>query len=115
MSPPERLAQLLPELLTDTLFRRRGGLDLGQLLEQGPLRRRELRRRPHLHPDVDVATVALAEPGEALAAQAVDRPGLRPRLDLERRNALRRGDLDLGAERRLRERYREVVQQVGAV
>src|SRR6267143_3765422 len=111
----ERLAQLLPELLSGVPFRRRLALDLGELLEQGALLRGQLDRRPDMHPHVHVAATSFADPGEPLAAQAVGRAVLRPLLDLEGRVAVGRRDLDRGAERRLSERDRQVVHQVVAV
>src|SRR2546425_6383873 len=111
---PERLPELLPELLRGALVRRRP-LDLRQLLQQGTLLGRELGGRPHVHAHVQVAAAALTHARQALAAQPIHRGGLRPRLDLERRLAVRRRHADLGAERRLGEREREIDHEVVAV
>src|SRR5207249_8036216 len=112
---PERLAQLLPEFPAEPIFGRWRRLDLRQLLEQSPLLRRELRGRPDVHPYVQVAAATFAEPRQSLSLHAVHGSRLRPRLQLERGGAVRRRDLDVGAERRLGEREREVVDQVIAV
>src|SRR5438034_16251 len=111
-SAPERLPELLPKLLADPLLGGRAGLDLRELVKQRPLLAREFGRRPNVLPHVEVATTAVAHLGQALAADAVDHPGLRARLDLERRVAVGRRHLDLGAERRLAEGDREVVENV---
>src|SRR3989442_729654 len=112
-TPPERLPELLPELLRGALVRR--PLDLRQLLQQGTLLGRELGGRPHVHANVQVAAAALTHARQALAAQPIHRGGLRPRLDLERRLAVRRRHADLGAERRLGERERGIDHEIVAV
>src|SRR3989442_792518 len=113
--PPERLADLLPELLATALFRRRLRLDHGEPLQQLLLLRRELRGGPDPHTHVQVAPPALAQPGQALAPHAVHRAGLRPRLDLEQRGPIRRGDLHVATQRRLTEGDGQVEDQVVAV
>src|SRR3989449_10708349 len=110
-TPPERLPELLPELLRGALVRRRP-LDLRELLQQGTLLGRELGGRPHVHAHVQIAAAALAHARQALAAQPIHRGGPRPRLDLERRLPVRRRHADLGAERRLGEREREIDHEI---
>src|SRR5437773_6468501 len=110
-TPPERLPELLPELLRGALVRRRP-LDLRELHQQGTLLGRELGAGPRVHANVQVAAAALAHARQALAAQPIHRGGLRPRLDLERRLAVRRRHADLGAERRLGERQREIDHEI---
>src|SRR5438067_3826609 len=107
-SAPERLPQLLPELLADLLFGGRVALDRRKLLEQRPLLAGELRRRPDVDPHVEVATTALAHPGQALAADAIDHPGLGARSELERRVAVGRGHLELKIQPRSEEHTSEL-------
>src|SRR3989440_11279524 len=57
---PERLAQLLPELFAGVLVAGRGAFDLGELLQQGPLLRRQLGGRPHVDAPMETAAPALA-------------------------------------------------------
>src|SRR5229473_3102675 len=111
----ERLAQLLPQLLAARALRRRLALDLRQRLQGRPLLGRELRRRPHVHPHVQIALAPLTDARQPLGAQPIDRAGLRARLQLERRGAVGGRYVQLGAERGLRKGERQVVNQVVAM
>src|SRR3989441_7965879 len=64
---------------------------------------------------MQITVPTLAEARQAFGAQAVGHAGLRPGLDAQRRLAERRGHLDLRAQRRLRERDAEVVDEVVAM
>src|SRR3989442_9797700 len=114
MSDAQRSFDLLPEDLGG-VFRWWTPLVLRELLEQFLLLGGELGRRPHVHAHVQIAAPALAQPRQPLAAHAVDRAGLRPLLDAERRGPVRRRDLHLGAERGLAERDGEGEDEVIAV
>src|SRR5439155_26356467 len=57
-SSSKRLPQLLPEFLTRMLLCGRRALDLRELLEERPLLRRQLDRRPDAPPEVTVAAPA---------------------------------------------------------
>src|SRR5256885_5707383 len=112
---PERLAQLLPELLAGVPFRGRLALDLGELLEQGALLRGQLDGRPDMDAHVEIAATPFPDARQPLATQTVHRTGLRAGCDLQGRVAVRRRDPNLRAEGRLGERDREVVNQVVAL
>src|SRR2546426_2252682 len=115
--PAERLADLLPELLAAPLLRRRLRLDFSELLQESLLFRCETRGGPDPHTHVQVAPPALTQPGQALAPHAVHRAGLRSGPDLEHHGSppVRRGDLDVAAQRRLAEGDREVEHEVVAM
>ena len=68
-----------------------------------------------MNADVEVAVATLAEARQTLRAQPVRHAGLRAGLDAQRRLTVRRGDLRFRAQRRLRERNPEVVDEVVAV
>src|SRR5882762_96074 len=110
---PQRPADRVPELAA--LLLRRRVLDLAQLLEHLALLRRQLRGRPDMDADVQVAMAALTEPRQALGAQAVGHAGLGAGLDAQHRLTERRRHLDLRAQRGLREGDAEIVDQVVAV
>src|SRR6185503_3889636 len=103
----------LPELPLLLLGRRI--LDLAQLLQQLALLRRELVRGPDVDPHVQIAVPALAQPRQPFGADPVRHARLRAGLDPQHRLAERRRHLHLGAERGLRERDPEVVDQIVAV
>src|SRR6266576_3841754 len=109
----KRPADRIPELAA-LLFRRRV-FDLAQLLEQLPLLRRQLGRRPDVDADVQVTVAALADAWEAFGAQAIGHAGLCAGLDAQRRLPERRGHLHLRAQRGLRERDAEVVDEIIAM
>src|SRR3989440_4492974 len=109
---PERLAQLLPELFAGVLVAGRGAFDFGELLQQAPLFRRQLGGRPHVDAHMEIAAPALAHPRQPLAAQPVDGAGLGPRLQLQRRRSVRCRHAQLRAQRGLRERQRQVVDEI---
>src|SRR2546426_10651421 len=66
---PERLAQLLPELLAGVPFRGRLALDLGELLEQGALLRGQLDGRPDMDAHVEIAATPFPDARQPLATQ----------------------------------------------
>src|SRR2546427_3382080 len=68
---PERLAQLLPELLAGVPFRGRLALDLGELLEQGALLRGQLDGRPDMDAHVEIAATPFPDARQPLATQTV--------------------------------------------
>src|SRR6267154_2094716 len=111
-SASERLAQLLPELLSGVLVAGRRALHFGELLQHRALLRRQLGGRPHVHAHVEIAAPALAHARQPLAAQPVHGAGLRAGLQFERRRAVRSGHAQLRAQRRLREGQRQVVDEI---
>src|SRR3989440_1966928 len=111
-SAPERLAQLLPELLSGVFVAGRRALHFGELLQQRALLRRQLGGRPHVHAHVEIAAPALAHARQPLATQPVHGAGLRAGLQLQRRRPVRSGHAQLRAQRRLREGQRQIVDEV---
>src|SRR4051794_24245324 len=87
---------------------------LRELLEQLALLLRQLLGDHDLHDRVEVAGAA-ARIGVALAAQAQPPAARRARRDLHAALAVERLDLDLGAERRLPGRHRQVDVEVAAL
>src|SRR5690606_37419426 len=96
-------------------LRGRRALELREPPEQGLLFSRQLGRRPYHDADDLVAPAAAVQPRQPPPAHAQHPAGLRAGRDLEPRCPLHRRHLDLGAERRLAERDRERVVEVGAI
>src|SRR5581483_9366947 len=92
-----------------------GAERLGQPLQQPPLLVREVGRRHDVQAHLQVAAARGAQVGNPLAAQAHRPAALRAGGDTEPRRLVERGDLDLGAERRLRDVDRQVEEQVVAL
>src|SRR2546421_5670109 len=82
-SAPERLAQLLPELLSGVLVAGRRALHFGELLQQRALLRRQVGGRPHVHAHVEIAAPALAHARQPLATRSEEHTSeLQSRSDL---------------------------------
>src|SRR5437588_3656129 len=88
---------------------------LAQGLERLLLLGREVGRDDHADVDDLVAPPAGAQVGHSVPVQPEDPPILGSRRDLEALRALHRGDLDAVAQRRLDDRQRQLIDDVGAV
>src|SRR6266576_1426098 len=111
---PQRPPHRVPEgaaagLLGHRIF------DLAELFEQLALLDRELVGGPDVHAHVEVAVPGFAEARQPFVAQAIRHAGLRARLHPQLGLAVRRRHLHVGAERGLRERDAEVVDEIVAV
>src|SRR6187200_909215 len=95
-------------------LRQHSGLaHLVELAKEVPLPLRQLRRDHDVDDDVQVAAAGAAQPRDALPPQADLGAGLRTGGHLHLFAALHRGHLEGRAQRRLRERARELVVELG--
>src|SRR6266513_489669 len=113
LTVPQRSPNRIPKLAA--LLLRRGLFDLAQLLEQLTLLRRQLVRGPDVDPHVHVAVATFAQTRQALVADPVRHAGLGTGLETQRRLPVRRRHRDVCAQRGLRERDAEIVDQIVAV